>query len=123
DGGVRVWGGGCGGGVGVWMDGGSRLMGGAWSHSPGDQRLAFTGEGGPFERPAIWDPTTGERRDIEVDLPGAGFPLAWWPDASSLLVRHEHEARAQLYRLDPASGAIEPVVDPQADIDEAGGTA
>jgi dienelactone hydrolase len=103
------------------VDHGSNLMPDAWSPVPGDQRLAFTSELGTFERPAIWDTTTGERRDVPVDLPGAVFPEEWWPDASALLVRHEHEARAQLYRLDVVTGAIELVADPHGDIEEDGG--
>jgi len=67
------------------VDAGSNLEPDAWSPVPGDQRLAFTSELGPFERPAIWDVGAGERTDLEVDLPGAVFPIQWWPDASALL--------------------------------------
>jgi dienelactone hydrolase len=104
------------------VDDGRNLMPEAWSPVPGDQRLAFTSELGPFERPAVWDLTTRERRDIAIDLPGAVFPVGWWPDASAILVRHEHEGRAQLYRLDPTTGATRLVADPQADIEEEGGS-
>jgi dipeptidyl aminopeptidase/acylaminoacyl peptidase len=100
------------------VDPGSNLMPDAWSPVPGDHRLAFTSERATFERPAIWDPTTDERRDVPVDLPGAVFPIEWWPDGSALLVRHEHEARSQLYRLDPIGGAIELVAEPHGDVDE-----
>jgi dipeptidyl aminopeptidase/acylaminoacyl peptidase len=103
------------------IDPGSNLEPDAWSPVPGDQRLAFTSERGDFERPAIWDLATGERHDLAVDLPGAVFPLQWWADASALLVRHEFEGRAQLYRLDPETGTIELVADPHADIEEEGG--
>ena len=107
--------------VGDLADTGAHLEPDAWSPVPGDQRLAFTSELGPFERPAIWDLATGERRDLDLDLPGAVFPIEWWPDASGLLVRHEWEGRAQLYRLDPATGATDLIADPQADIEEDGG--
>ena len=33
-------------------------------------RLAFTSELGAFERPAIWNPRTGARHDIAIDVPG-----------------------------------------------------
>src|SRR5262249_27366021 len=105
------------------VDAGRNLMPEAWSPVPGDQRLAFTGELGPFERPAVWDLATGERRDLAIELPGAVFPVDWWPDGSALLVRHEHDGRAQLFRLDPADGAIEPVFDPHGDVEEDGGAA
>src|SRR5437870_4664528 len=105
------------------VDAGSNLEPDAWSPVPGDQRLAFTSELGPFERPAIWDVGAGERTDLAVDLPGAVFPIQWWPDASALLVRHEHEGRAQLYRLDPSSVAIDLIADPHGDIESDGGAA
>lgn len=91
----------------------------AWSPIRGDQRLAFTSELGPFERPAIWDAATGQRKDVAVDLPGAVFPVDWWPDAERLLVRHEHEGRAQLYALDVGRGDAEFLADPHGDIGEA----
>src|SRR6476659_1456833 len=105
------------------LDIGSNLEPDAWSPVPGDQRLAFTSERGPFERPAIWDLETGARTDLAVALPGAVFPIQWWPDASALLVRREHEGRAQLYRLDPTNGAIDLIADPHGDIESDGGAA
>jgi dipeptidyl aminopeptidase/acylaminoacyl peptidase len=117
---LRVFDADSGGTVADLVDPGSNLMPDAWAPVPGDQRLAFTSERGPLERPAIWDLVTGERRDIPVDLPGGVFPVEWWPDASALLVRHELEGRAQLYRLDPETGALDPIADPEADIEEDG---
>jgi dienelactone hydrolase len=105
------------------LDPGRNLMPEAWSPVPGDQRLAFTSELGPFERPAVWDVATGERRDLAVDLPGALFPVGWWPDGSTLLVRHEDEGRSQLFRLDPMGGSPDPIFDPDGDIEEEGGAA
>jgi len=103
------------------VDPGCNLEPDAWSPVPGDRRLAFTSELGAFERPAIWDLGSGERRDMPIDLPGAVFPVQWWPDASALLVRHEFEGRARLYRLGAGTGAIDLVADPHADIEEEGG--
>jgi dipeptidyl aminopeptidase/acylaminoacyl peptidase len=118
---LRVFDAGSGDVVADLLDPGSNLEPDAWSPLIGDRRLAFTSELGAFERPAIWDLSTGERRDIAVDLPGGVFPVEWWPDGSALLVRHEHEGRAQLYRLDPSTGEIDLVADPGADIEEDGG--
>jgi hypothetical protein len=70
-------------GRGDLVDAGANLEPNAWSPVPGDQRPAFTSELGPFERPAIWDVDTGARTDLAVDLPGAVFPIQWWPDASA----------------------------------------
>ncbi|HUL85049.1 MAG TPA: alpha/beta fold hydrolase [Actinomycetota bacterium] len=97
-------------------DQGRNLDPAVWSPIPGDHRLIVTSERGDFERPAIWDLDTGERRDIDVDLPGAAFPVDWWPDGSALLLRHEHRGRAQLYRLDVGSGSVALVADPHGDI-------
>jgi dipeptidyl aminopeptidase/acylaminoacyl peptidase len=115
---LRVFDAGSGAVVADLVDPGRNLAPDAWSPVVGDRRLAFTSERGPFERPAIWDLVTKERRDIAVDLPGAVFPVEWWPDASALLVRHEWEGRAQLYRLDPETGLVELLADPHGDIDE-----
>ena len=70
----------------------------------GRRRLLFTSERGPFQRPALWDLATGDRRDLDVDLPGAVIPLGWWPDGSSILARHEFEGTDQLVRVVPDSG-------------------
>ncbi|MEP6759725.1 MAG: alpha/beta fold hydrolase [Actinomycetota bacterium] len=105
--------------VGDLEDEGHHLVPAAWSPVPGDRRLAFTSERAAFERPAIWDLASGERRDLAVALPGAVFPLQWWPDASALLVRHEFEGRGQLLRLDIATGETTPLTDLLGDIERA----
>jgi dipeptidyl aminopeptidase/acylaminoacyl peptidase len=91
----------------------------AWSPLASDDRLLFTSEAGAFERPAIWTPSTGERRDLDVDLHGAVIPLGWWPDGSAVLVRHEHEGEDRLLRLDPATGRTELVAETRGEIVEA----
>ncbi|HXY73625.1 MAG TPA: prolyl oligopeptidase family serine peptidase, partial [Actinomycetota bacterium] len=95
--------------IGDVVDPGRRLDPSAWCPAPGVQRLAFAGERGPFERPSLWSPRTGERLDLPADdLPGAVFPVGWYPDASALLVRHEHDGVDELHRLDLATGRSEP---------------
>jgi dipeptidyl aminopeptidase/acylaminoacyl peptidase len=90
-----------------------------WSPVSGDQRLAFTSEYGPLERPAIWNVTTDERRDLAFDVPGGAFPVEWFPDASGLLVRHEHRGTAQLLRVDVATSAVTELTELGGDIDGA----
>jgi len=103
--------------IGDVVDPGRRLDPGAWSPVPGDQRVAFVSELGPFERPALWNPRTGERLDLAAaDLPGAVFPVGWYPDGSALLVRHEHEGVDELHRLDLASGRSEPAAAARGEI-------
>jgi dipeptidyl aminopeptidase/acylaminoacyl peptidase len=101
------------------VDPGRNLEPGPWSPVKGDQRLAFTSEIGAFERPAIWDVAKDQRKDLALDLSGAVFPVDWWPDAARLLVRHEHEGRAQLYAVAPDGSELELIVDPNGSIDDA----
>jgi dipeptidyl aminopeptidase/acylaminoacyl peptidase len=80
------------------------LTASGWSPVRGDQRLAFVHEREGVERPGVWNLATGERRDVAVDLPGDVSVAGWWPDASALLLLHEHEGRNELYRLALAGG-------------------
>ncbi len=100
-------------------DKGRNLAPVAWSPVAGDHRLAFTSELGAFERPAIWDVASDRRRDLELDVPGGAFPIEWFPDASALLVRHEHEGTAQLLRVDVATQAVTELTGLGGDIEEA----
>ncbi len=100
-------------------DVGRHLEPGAWSPVAGDQRLAFTSERGPFERPAVWDVATGERRDIAVDLPGGVFPVGWWPDGAAILARHEFQGRGQLLRIDLATQTTKALTELVGDIESA----
>jgi len=100
-------------------DKGRNLAPVTWSPVSGDQRLAFTSEHGPLERPAIWNVTTDERRDLAFDVPGGAFPVEWFPDASGLLVRHEHRGTAQLLRVDVATSAVTELTELGGDIDGA----
>lgn len=92
----------------------------AWSPVPGDHRLALSHEREAFERPAVWDPAAGDPVDLPIDLPGAVFPVDWWPDGSALLLRHEHEGREQLFVCDVEGGGLRPVGDARGEILDAG---
>jgi hypothetical protein len=89
----------------------------AWS--PARPSLLFTSERGPFERPAVWDASTGARRDLDIDPPGGTLPIAWYPDGEAILVRQEHEAVDRLYRVDVRSGATRLAADPGGEIESA----
>jgi dienelactone hydrolase len=94
-----------------------RLDAGPWS-SDGSV-FVFANERGDRVRPSVWHVADGARTDMEVaDLPGDVFPQGWFPDGS-LLVRHEFEAQAQLYRLRFDTDRVELVTDPGGDIDDA----
>jgi dipeptidyl aminopeptidase/acylaminoacyl peptidase len=95
------------------VDEGLTLRVSAWSPLEGDQRVALTHELDGWDRPAVWSPTTGDRRNYALDLPGEVDIVDWLPDASALLLTHWHEGRSQLYRLDLESGVHTLVHDPE----------
>ena len=107
--------------VGEQADGpGLGLSAGAWSPVPGDRRLAIAHDRLDLHRPAIWDLATGDRTDIELDLPGEVFPVDWWPDGTSLLLLHVHNGRDRALRFDLASGRQTEIPHPPGEIHGAG---
>ena len=91
-----------------------------WSPVAGDQRVALSQEREGLQRPAVWDLSTGRRQDFAVDLPGDVEVEDWWPDASALLLLHEHEGRSSLHRLDLGTGALAGIDHPVGTISGAG---
>ena len=77
-----------------------------WSPVPGDQRILLGQERQDPLRPSVWDPTTGERTDLALDLPGEAVPIDWWPDTGSILISHLFRGRDRLYRVDLESGSL-----------------
>jgi len=92
----------------------------AWSPVPGDQRVAIMHERRDLHRPGIWNPVTGERTDLEIDLPGEILPLEWWPDASALLIASFYRGRDRLYRYDIAARSLTEIRHPRGEIAGAG---
>ena len=90
-------------------DTGMSLNAKCWSPVAGDARLAIEHERAGETRPAIWDLRTGERRDLQIDLPGEVGVEDWWPDASALLLKNLSEGRHRLFRFPLATGELEPV--------------
>lgn len=88
----------------------------AWSPVPGDQRILFAHELDDLKRLGVWDPTTGERVDLELDLPGEALPVDWWPDARSVLVAHVFRGRDRLYRYELDRGSLTEIVHPSGEI-------
>jgi dipeptidyl aminopeptidase/acylaminoacyl peptidase len=98
------------------LDVGRSLTSAAWSPMEGDQRLVVIHERGGEDAPAIWEPETGAWRDVETGLEGPVLVLDWWPDASALLLRHEHEGRHRLFRYGIADGSLAPIEHPEGQI-------
>jgi dipeptidyl aminopeptidase/acylaminoacyl peptidase len=93
--------------VGELADGeGFALEAFAWSPVQGDRRMLGSSEKTGFAGPTIWNPTTGERTDLDVDLPGEVVPVDWFPDASAILVAHVFRGRDRLYRLELETGTL-----------------
>lgn len=92
--------------VGEVVDEGLRTEPVGWSPVPGDQRLVLIRERDDVERPWLWDLASGALEELPVGLPGAVFLEDWYPDGSAVLLRHAHEARDQLVRLELATAAV-----------------
>lgn len=73
----------------------------------GDERyLAQTTKSG-FGRPLIWNPRTGERRDLELaELEGEINPWDWTEDGRYLLLNQLNQAVYQLYLYDLEDDAL-----------------
>ena len=72
----------------------------AWSPVPGDDRLLFQSDLGAVERPAIWEPRTGERTgSARSTCREAAIPVGMVARRRLDPVRHEFEATFQLYRV------------------------
>jgi dipeptidyl aminopeptidase/acylaminoacyl peptidase len=94
------------------------LVAGPWSPVAGDQRLVVLREGTGVTRPAIWAPESGTVTDVAVDLAGE-VRAAWFPDATALLLVHDHAGRRELYRRDLDGGGLVRLDAPPGSIPEA----
>ncbi|MFC3997981.1 prolyl oligopeptidase family serine peptidase [Nocardiopsis sediminis] len=81
---------------------------------PGGHRLLVLHERTGRTEPLIWDPLTGEERDIG---PGLGLDgelsAGWTPDGARLLITQEDRARSRLHLHDLAAGTTAPVPTPR----------
>jgi dipeptidyl aminopeptidase/acylaminoacyl peptidase len=73
----------------------------------GEAWLAGTTNKSGFERPLIWQPRSGERRDLHVDdLEGDVSPLDWSHDGDRLLLLQTSRAQRRLWIYDVAGDAL-----------------
>lgn len=78
-----------------------------FSPVPGDDRLLVNTERSGFARPAIWNPRTGERHDVELsELRGEVVPLDWNPAASRILVVHVEDGVHRLLAIDDRDASV-----------------
>lgn len=73
----------------------------AFSPISGDTRLLATSNKSGFKKPLIWNPVSGEREDLEINLEGEVFPLEWSADTQTILLCQINWAEQRLfsYRL------------------------
>jgi acetyl esterase/lipase len=97
----------------LWDGPGRGLEPVAWSPMAGDDRLLVMHERRDQPRPLLWNLRTGEVTEVDVDLPGE-VSVSWYPDATALLVIHDHHGRNDLWRvaLDGPSPRLRPITTP-----------
>ena len=99
----------------LWDGPGLAVWAGEWSRVPGDQRLIVLRERTGLLRPAVWAPEADAVTDLDLDLPGE-VHAGWYPDATALLLTHDHAGRRELFRYDLAAGRLVPVDAPRGTV-------
>ncbi|MFI6174583.1 S9 family peptidase [Nonomuraea sp. NPDC051191] len=84
----------------------------------GDRRLLTLHERRQRHEPLVWDPVTGEQREIWLKDPG-DLAAEWFDDGRGLLIVRDHRARSYLHRYDLAGGVLTLIDTPHGVIDEA----
>lgn len=80
---------------------------GEFSPIPGDLRILSTSSKTGYERPLIWNPLTGERRDLVVEeIPGDVVPFCWSADGQQVLLSQHYQAQQQLYLYHVEQGKV-----------------
>jgi acetyl esterase/lipase len=78
-----------------------------FSPLPDDRRLLCMTDRSGYNRPLIWEPSSGERRDLPLaDLAGDIEPLDWSLDGEQILLCQLNRAAQQLYAYNLESGAL-----------------
>ena len=95
----------------LWDGEGSGMhIGGEFSSAPGDMRFAGSSSAGGYHRPFIWNPRTGERRNIESEqFRGDVTVWHWSPGAEKLLLHQVDQALHALYVYDVADDCVRPL--------------
>ena len=84
-----------------------------FSQVDGDSRLLASTEASGFARPVVWDPTTGERVDVELaDLVGDVVALDWHAPTGRLLLAHVEDGVHRLLEHHLATGRTDALAHP-----------
>ncbi|GAA4576025.1 S9 family peptidase [Planotetraspora kaengkrachanensis] len=105
--------------VGELHDGqGKGVTGIRFAPLPGDRRILVLHERRGRREPLVWDPVTGEQREIWLRVPGE-ITSDWYDDGRALLIMHSHRGRTELLRYDLAGGGLTPIESPHGVIEAA----
>ncbi|MFE3449808.1 prolyl oligopeptidase family serine peptidase [Nonomuraea sp. NPDC059194] len=109
----------CGDVVGELHDGpGKGVLGLRFGPISGDRRLLTLHERRQRHEPLVWDPKTGEQREIWLKDPGE-LTAEWYDDGRALLITREDRARTYLHRYDLGGGGLTLIDTPHGVIEEA----
>ncbi|NUR87599.1 MAG: S9 family peptidase [Nonomuraea sp.] len=109
----------CGETVGELYDGpGKGVIGLHFAPVQGDRRLLALHERRHRHEPLVWDPVTGEQREIWLRDPG-DLDAEWYDDGRGLLIRRDNRARSYLHRYDLTGGGLTPLETPHGVIEHA----
>ncbi|MER7500604.1 prolyl oligopeptidase family serine peptidase [Nonomuraea pusilla] len=105
--------------VGELHDGpGKGVLGLGFAPVAGDRRLLALHERRHRQEPLVWDPVTGEQREIWLKDPGE-LSAEWYHDGRGLLILRDDRARSHLHRYDLAGGVLSRIETPHGVIDAA----
>src|SRR4051812_37831427 len=90
----------------IWDGAGKGLTPGDWSPVKGDPRVIIGHDREGARRPMVYDVAAKRETPLRLDLPGEVVGTRWYPDATALLINHEHRGRSELYRFDLASQTL-----------------
>ncbi|MEO3793327.1 prolyl oligopeptidase family serine peptidase [Nonomuraea sp. B10E15] len=105
--------------VGELHDGpGKGVLGLTFAPVMGDRRLLALHERRRRHEPLVWDPVTGEQREIWLRDSG-DLAAEWYDDGRGLLILRDDRARSHLHRYDLAGGVLKLIETPHGVIDDA----
>ncbi|GAA3791237.1 prolyl oligopeptidase family serine peptidase [Sphaerisporangium flaviroseum] len=83
-----------------------------------DRRILALHERRGRREPLVWDPVTGEQREIWLRVPGE-ITADWYHDGRAVLIGHNNRARTELFRYDLGGGGLTPIKTPHGVIHDA----
>lgn len=97
---------------------GKGVIGLSFAPVPGDRRLLALHERRRRHEPLVWDPVTGEQREIWLKDSG-DLTAEWYHDGRALLIVRDNRGRSYLHRYDLAGGGMTLIETPHGVIEAA----